>query len=352
MRDLPYPHQDLYLTQIQTRKVSIELNNYQHTPPKLEKNIDQKTFDDYINFFTTEDGADILPYAYLNSSHLYNKLLENNTHYYLFNDEVSLIKRNSPQLTKHLSEIKELIEIGPGSNHAVQNKTIPILSCATNLKNYYALDHSIDYLNDAYKCVSDNIPKLNIFTVEANLLETNPIEINTHKTNKKAVMLLGSTLENFDFNKQKHIIQNIHNIINSNDLFILTVDTNQDEESLNLAYSSEHNIKFIMGGLYYLEKIAPNFMPYINSLEIKVAWNKNLNVVDTHFIAKNDFSFYFNGYGDIIIKKGQLLKGVKSRKPTTNNITSLLESSGFSIIDILSNSNKVKMFIATKNEIT
>lgn len=350
MRDLLSPHDNPYLTQIQTNKVPIELNDYKYTPLKI--NIDQKILDDYIKFFTTEHGADILPYAYLNASHLYNKILENNTHYYLFNDEVSLIRNNSLKLSQHLSEIKELIEIGPGSSHSVNNKTIPILNCAKNLKNYYALDHSIDYLNDAYSCVSDNIPKLKIFTVEANLLQTNPIEINTHGTDKKAVMLLGSTLENFDLNDQKHIIQTIHNTINSNDLFILTVDTNQDEESLNLAYSSEHNIKFIMGGLHYLEKITPNFTPYINSLKIEVAWNKELNVVDTNFIAKNDFSFYFNGYGDIMIKKGQKLRGVKSRKPTTNTITNLLESSGFSVIDTLTNSNKIKMFIATKNENT
>ncbi|MCT4635068.1 MAG: L-histidine N(alpha)-methyltransferase [Rickettsiales bacterium] len=314
-----------------------------------KQTIDQKTFNNYVDFFTTEHGADILPYAYLASGNLYDELLEKNPSYYLFSDEVSLIKSNFHKISQYLSEIEEIIEIGPGSSRAVNNKTIPILNCAPNLKNYYAIDHSIDYLTDVYKCISNKIPQLNIFTIEANLLQTKPIKVNTQTTGKKALSLLGSTLENFTINEQKQIIKKIYNIIDYDDLFILTVDTNQDEESLGLAYSREHNIKFIMGALHHLSKTIPDFTPYIDSFRIGVNWEKEHSTVDTHFIAKNSFSFHFDNYGDIMIREGQKLRGVKSRKPTTDNMIKLLNNNGFSIIDTFTNSNKIKMFLCQKD---
>ena len=98
------------------------------------KQLDNKIFDDFLAFFTTKEGVDILPYFYLNSNELFEDLVKNNSHYYLFNDEVLLIKNNHLSLTKHLKDIIEIIEIGPGTTHPVKHKTIPILNYAVNLK--------------------------------------------------------------------------------------------------------------------------------------------------------------------------------------------------------------------------
>ncbi|MCT4634656.1 MAG: L-histidine N(alpha)-methyltransferase [Rickettsiales bacterium] len=313
-----------------------------------KQTIDQKTLEDYVAFFTTEHGADILPYAYLGSGNLYDKLLEKNPSYYLFNDEVSLIRNNSHKISKYLSDIKELIEIGPGSSRAVNNKTIPILNCAPELKSYYAIDHSINYLTDACKCISTNIPKLNIFPLEANLLQKDPIAIDIQTTVKKAVMLLGGTLGNFTTTEQEYILKNIYSFMSPHDIFILTIDINQDEESLNLAYSNIDTNKFIMEALHYFATINPDFSKYLNSFEVKCTWNKELHFLDMYFIAKQEISFYFPGYGDIMIRKGQKLKGIKSRKPTTNNVVKLLNNNRFSIIDEFTNFNKMKMFICQK----
>lgn len=327
------------------KELSIEPHNRQYLHNQL---INQKSFDDYVAFFTTERGADILPYVYLDSSHLYDELLENNEHYYLFNDEVSLIQNNSLQISKHLSGVEELIEIGPGSSRAVNNKTIPILKNAPDLKSYYAIDYSIDYLTDTCRCILNRAPKLKVFPLEVNLLQEDPIEINTKTTGPKSVMLLGSTLENFTISEKKHIIKNISSFMNSKDIFILTVDTNQDVPSLLSAYNNIHLYNLIKSALNYFAKINPHFEKYLDSFQAECSWDKSGNFIDMYFIAKHDLSFFFPNYGDIVINKGQILRGIKSRKPHEQTVIQRLEQHNFSIINTLTHSNKMKMFICQK----
>src|SRR3990167_10750498 len=99
-----------------------------------------QTFNDYYKFLTTTEGADILPYTYLSSGDSYEKLIKDCKDYYLFDDEVALIKNNHHKLKHYLSEITNIIEIGPGSKHTVINKTIPILQYAQNLESYLPID--------------------------------------------------------------------------------------------------------------------------------------------------------------------------------------------------------------------
>lgn len=132
--------------------------------------VDKKILDDYWKFFTTAEGADILPYVYMESSHLYDELVKNAPEYYLFKDESELIKNNKNQLVKHLKGFTDIIEVGPGSCHTIEHKTLPILSYASDLQTYYALDHSENYLVDAINFIKTHTESVEIRAIEADLL--------------------------------------------------------------------------------------------------------------------------------------------------------------------------------------
>ena len=142
--------------------------------------IDKKTLDDYWKFFTTEEGADMLPYVYMESSHLYDEMIKNEPAYYLFHDECDLIKNNKDQLIEILKDVTDIIEVGPGSCHTIEHKTLPILSYATNLKTYHALDHSENYLVDAIDFIKQNTKDIEIKAVEADLLDPQDITVERH----------------------------------------------------------------------------------------------------------------------------------------------------------------------------
>ena len=309
---------------------------------------EQKVLDDYFAFFTTKEGSDVLPYVYYESSNLYDSLVRDCEDYYLFRDEVELIQKNKAAITHYLKDIKNLIEIGPGSVFTVQHKTLSILKLLPNLKNYYPIDHSTNYLKDSCKFIKQNIKELKIYPIEVNLFDEDFVQINKKIDASKAIIMLGSTLQNFNYKKQLSVLKKISNLLEKDEMFIITNDFNHDKSLLLKAYNNEYTSKFLNANLKYFAKINYQFAKFQNSFNNKVAWNESENYVDISFIPQKTIKFPFNDYTDIILHKGQELRGIKSRKPHLEDVLSLLEQSGFMVQDVLNNSGKMKMFVCVK----
>lgn len=303
----------------------------------------QRAYTDYLNFFLAKPEADILSYAYFENS-LYEDLLEKNSSYYLFTEEVRLIKQNQENLTRYFQDVHNILEIGPGSNRAIQNKTIPILTNCSLLRRYHAVDRSKQYLTDACNFLQYKFPALNISSTEANLLQPIPIQLSQNLKGKKAIIFLGGTIGNFTKEQQQHTIGQFIALTNPDDLIIITFDTNLNEESLLKTYSNKYTNNFVMGALKYFAKINPPFEKYLNSFDVHCEWNKQSNILEIGFTAKIDVSFKF-GCNNIDIMKGQNLKGIKSHKFTQQNISSLFDKDFFSPVTVLENSSSVKVFI-------
>lgn len=309
---------------------------------------DQQILNDYLSFFTKNDGADLLQYVYMESSDLYDNLIKNCSNYYLCKDEIEIISKSKNELEQYLSNITDIIEVGPGSAHAVNNKTLPILSYAKNLKRYHAIDYSKSYLESACTLIKSKCPNLNIFQIEADLIQLDSVKISSTKGSNKAALFLGSTLGNFNEAKQENIIKQFASLLDINDLFILTVDTNQDKDSLLKAYSNDYFYDFTMGCLKYYAKLNPDFKKYLASFEAKVILDERNNLIDAFFKVKEDLSFYFIGHGNITLNKGQELRGIISQKPSSEKVKNLLFKHNFEVLHALNNSDKMKVFICKR----
>jgi L-histidine N-alpha-methyltransferase len=327
-----------------------EFHDLENHAPQFTKNIhiDKKTRDDYLAFFTQSSGADMLPYVYMESCDFYNNLIKNCEDYYLCKNETEIIKENLDKFVKHFSGITDIIEIGPGSAYAVNNKTLPILNCAKNLKRYHAIDHSKNYLEEACLFIEKERPDIEILGIEANLVHVGKIKVTSIKKGTKALLFLGSTLGNFNTPQQDQIIEQFSNLLSLNDILIITVDTNQDEDSLLKAYSNNYTCNFVIGALNHYGKINHEFNNYLSDFEVKTTINKLSNSVEFSFVTKKEISFHFKGYGGITLLKGQELKGIRSYKYTLENITSILSKRSFEVIETLNNSNKMQTFICKK----
>jgi uncharacterized SAM-dependent methyltransferase len=294
--------------------------------PEASMKIDKKILDDYFAFFTTEEGADILPYFYIENSHLFDELVKNSEKYYVFRDEVELIKNKKDILSNYLSDVSNIVEIGPGSFHSIENKTLPMLSYAKNLKNYYAVDFCEKYLKDACDFIKSNTQGFEISAIKADVIECSLEKFSCVDDQKKLFLLMGSTLCGFDDHEKNVFFHKILNAMNGEDLFFITIDSNNDKRSLLEAYSSKYDYDLCFACLKYFATISQNFEQYLSFFDIIVSWNEELRFVETYFKVRVDMIFDFPSYGKVSLKKGQKLRIASFKNLTIENCCLIFKS--------------------------
>lgn len=308
------------------------------------KQLDQKILQDYYRFFSLNEDIDMLSYAYMASSDLYDGLLKYNTDYYLFREEVDLIKNHKAKFNEILAKITHIVEVGPGSSHVIKHKTLPILGYAKDLKKYSMIDISQNYLAEACRFIQSKRLDIKVSGKVADLLQKEPITLDESKE-QKALMFLGSTIGNFDQAQQLHIIKHLANLTNINDILILGVDTNMNPTSLLNAYSTNFIQGFLRGVLIFYATINHDFAQYLYDFDVVSSWDEVNKVVDIDFIARKNISFNFDAVRKIHIKAGQILRRrITSRKFDQQLITNLVDTKKFKLIDKLQQNNMV-MFI-------
>ncbi len=314
----------------------------------INSHIDKKILEDYFSFFTQKEGAEMTSYIYLDSCNYYDQLIKDSADYYLCRDHIEIIKKHKDKFKQYLFEVTDIIEIGPGSDYVVKNKTMPILSYAKNLKSYQAIDNCKQYLDETCVFVKNNTSGIEIFGVEADLMRKEKIQLYKTHSGKKCITFLGGTLANFHELQQNHCLKQIYTMLNPGDLFIITADTNQDEKSLLAAYYNIYAQNLFTGVIRYFASINSDFKKHAASFELRCSWNKASSFIDLHFVAQDDLSFHFPNYGNIIIKKGQIFKGIRAYKKTKQANIELLNKNGFEVLDVLNNSNKMQEFICQR----
>lgn len=162
--------------------------------------------------------------------------------YYLTNGDADTISWavKQDELLMLVSDVESVMELGPGSHEAIVKKTIPFLNGCPKLKQYIAVDATLEQAADAARTVKD------VLAVEAGVRSQNymsaPIEPIDGK--KSAIVMWGSSLGNIDgtansnpFQKLAKMLDNFKAGLQSGDLMILCVDTEHDEKKVLSAYS-------------------------------------------------------------------------------------------------------------------
>ena len=99
---------------------------------------------------------------------------------------------------------------------------------------------------------------------------------------------MGSTLCGFDDHEKNVFFHKILNAMNSEDLFFITIDANNDKRSLLEAYSSKYDYDLCFACLKYFATISQNFEQYLSFFDIIVSWNEELRFVETYFKVRVD----------------------------------------------------------------
>lgn len=311
---------------------------------RCEHYFDQKTYNDYLDFFITEEGTDVLPYLYKNSGDFYDEAIKH-PDYYVFHDEVELITKNTKILSHYLKGTKNIIEVGPGSRNAISQKTLPLLKFATNLESYLALDISKSFLEQTCELISKNTTLQTNFK-SVDFTEPGPLYLENCFGAKNAAIMLGISLGNLTIRKQNLFLQKINSMLCKDDIFITSADTNMDQQSLLKAYQPHK--KYYMSFLNNFNAINSYFNKEIDLIEPKLEWCQSTNTVCTYYQANKSLTFYYPFYDNIEIHEGKKLRGIKSKKFSANEFQALIETNGFQTLEIINNSDKIKLFVCKK----
>ena len=317
---------------------------------RIEKRVEK----DFYDFFTGK-YVDMLPYIYAEPSDAYKRIVNNCKDYYIFGDEVDNIEQNKDKLTKYLENVEDIIEIGPGFDLVMSKKTLPVISYAKELKRYFAVDSSASYLKEACQFLKNKTSNIEIHAIEADLMSDKAIRLNQlekpngFETKKRCLLLFGGFLGNLTDDQRSHALKKLHDMIDVDDLAILTADTNLNEESVLKAYTGEEFSDFGRCALLHFAKINPDFHQHVMSFDLKYKWNEQEKCLQRYYVANRFITFKYGKFGDVKIEKGKELSGYKTRKEATKDVVDLLEKY-FNVVDILSVSDRMKTFEKWRNK--
>lgn len=202
-----------------------------------------------------EYGPSLFPSDPAGGSDHWAKLVEEPGSYYLTEGDINNIHHaiSQPTLHKLLENIRTVIELGPGSTKAIQNKTLPFLKACKSLKKYIAVDEAMEQAKASSSQIK-NLLSIDVGVRQQNFMHESIAPITSSKT---ALIMWGSSLGNIEGKIGQDPYPSLAKILNTlqasmkvGDLMLLCFDTEQNEERIVRAYSEPFLQNQILSVLY------------------------------------------------------------------------------------------------------
>ena len=280
-----------------------------------------------------------LPTQYLyddTGSKLFEEICETEE-YYLTRTEHKILNLYASDIIKN-SSAEELFEFGSGSSKKTKTLILSALKRNNHL-TYFSFDISSKALNMSHNVLSQISKKLNVRLLKGNF--NNDISRIKASQKKRLYLFLGSTLGNFNNKVAINFLQNISNLMNKEDSFLLGVDKVKDEKIINLAYNDKRGIT---------KKFNENILNVINK-EYKLNFNKNNFLHHAIYNSeKSQIEMYLESTvlqsvklpnnENLNIKKGEKILTEISRKFSEETLKRLFAQSNLQVVQSYSDVKK------------
>ena len=304
---------------------------------------------DYIDLFSGEKSGHLTRFGFMCDDSYYEKLLAH-TDYYLCSVESDLIESCRDKIGSFIADVHQVVELGPGYLTSVEKKTIPLLKSLSSFKTYCALDSNDEFAKLAAREV-ENVFGCKQLHAQYNYLSS--IEkvrqyLSTSILNN-CVIFLGSSIGNLSEQDIAKLFANISSMTRSGDYFILSMDCNQDEESLEAAYNNYWLKQISRNIMRYLKVLAdiPNFDP--EDFEFSYKWNRDKRTVEMGLISNSSQIVTLQGQ-EFKINQGDYFHLINSRKFIETEFFTILKNNNFKVSCIFDSKPKgfMKFFICHK----
>lgn len=218
-----------------------------------------------------EYGTSLYPNDPAGGSAYWADLVHNPGNYYLTQGDYDVIRRFvcNEQSSHYLRGIETIIELGPGSQDSIQNKTIPFLSVASDVKRYIAIDSAVDQAKEAASLIQSDL------NIQSHAIEQDFFYRPVAKkfSGGTAIVMWGSSLGNIEghantspFTKLAYTLGALAYHLEAGDKMFLCFDMENNEKKVTSAYREIALRSQILSVLHRLKRdtaITGNFDPRV-----------------------------------------------------------------------------------------
>lgn len=307
---------------------------------KIARTDIEKDFESVLKMYR---GVNLAPYLYgtckkygVKGAELWEWILDNVPDYYLKSAEIELLNNNT--ILKGIASIigkrATLIELGPGST--VIEKTCPLMKKTKDLQGYVGIDLTQQYAINSTLGISKLLPNISRTSITCNFLDKR-LKNHICDLDKPVFFSVGNTLCNIaEYQLSGQPVKTIEEmkwfreLANGNGYFVITQDTNQDEETLLRAYLNEG---FERADLNIFNRIKKDVGVDIDKdkykLEVIIKRNEhNQCCLVRKLVAKEEQEIIFNDK-PYFIAKGSSLEVNRSYKFSADYFKTMAEEAGW-----------------------
>ena len=269
--------------------------------------------------------------------------------YYLTRSEIEILESFHAELSLHLVDEYNLIELGSGSSYKTKF-ILDILHRKQENVEYFPIDisnilkHSIGHLSTDY----DKLKIIGIIDTYEHGLRF----VKQYQNKKNLVMFLGSSFGNFMPDEGKIFLKNISESMKSGDLFLIGLDLKKDAQILEDAYNDSNGVtgKFNLNILSRINtELDANFD--LGKFEHDSIFNEHEGKIEMHLRSLTDQKITISKTSDeIYISEGESIITENSYKFTELEIKSMISNSGLEVSQIwYDKRNFYSLVLAKKN---
>ena len=271
-----------------------------------------------------------LPTQYLYDdlgSKLFEEICETEE-YYLTRTEKQILELYASDIVNEVLP-SEIFEFGSGSSKKTKALIAKVLERNKKL-TYFSFDISVKALKMSYNELNKISKSLNVQLIKGDF--NNDIKRIKKSKKNRLYLFLGSTLGNFNNKIAINFLDNIANLMNKEDSFLLGVDKVKDEKILNSAYNDSKGIT---------KKFNKNILNVINK-EYKLNFNEKNFLHNAKFNSeKSQIEMYLESTVDHSVKlpndeslnigKGEKILTEISRKFSESTLKDLFKKANLEI---------------------
>lgn len=271
-----------------------------------------------------------LPTQYLYDdlgSKLFEEICETEE-YYLTRTEKQILELNASDIVNEVLP-SEIFEFGSGSSKKTKTLIAKVLKRNKKL-TYFSFDISIKALKMSYNELNKISKSLDVQLIKGDF--NNDIKHIKKSKKNRLYLFLGSTLGNFNNKIAINFLNNIANLMNKEDSFLLGVDKVKDERIINLAYNDSKGItrqfnKNILNVINKEYKLNFNEKNFLHNAK----FNSEKSQIEMYLESTVDHSIKLPNDENLNIEKGEKILTEISRKFSEKTLRGLFSRANLEI---------------------
>ena len=271
-----------------------------------------------------------LPTQYLYDdlgSKLFEEICETEE-YYLTRTEKKILEVNASDIVNEVLP-SEIFEFGSGSSKKTKTLIAKVLKRNKKL-TYFSFDISIKALKMSYDELNKISKSLHVQLIKGDF--NNDMKRIKKSKKNRLYLFLGSTLGNFNNKIAINFLDNIANLMNKEDSFLLGVDKVKDEKIINSAYNDSKGItkKFNKNILNVINKEYSFNFNEKNFLH-NAKFNSEKSQIEMYLESTVDHSIKLPNNEKLNIGKGEKILTEISRKFSEDTLKNLFNKTNLEI---------------------